>query len=85
VINFVNFSFALFTPPLGDYHGDVDEIEARCRDNENRASVSLHCVAEGEGILHHVEGARFIFDGEVEAEKLADPMMLRDRGEALIK
>jgi hypothetical protein len=43
------------------------------------------CVATGEGIHHHVEGVGFIFDGEVEAKKIVDPMMLRDRGEALIK
>ena len=61
-----------------------DEVEVRCRDSENCTAVSLS-VAAGEGIRHRVEGARFIFDGEVEAEELADPMMLRDHGEPLIK
>jgi hypothetical protein len=39
----------------------------------------------GEGIRHRVEGARLLFDDEVEAEKLANPMMLRDCGETLIQ
>jgi hypothetical protein len=35
VINFVNFSFALFTPPLGDFHEALAESEALIADLES--------------------------------------------------
>jgi hypothetical protein len=63
-----------------------DEVEARRGDSQNSAACGiLFCVTAGEGIRHRVEGPGLVFDGEIVAEELADPMMLRNRGEALIK
>ena len=42
-------------------------------------------VAAGQGVGDRVEAAGAVLDGEVEAEELADPLMLRHGGESLIK
>jgi hypothetical protein len=63
-----------------------DEVKARRGDGQNSAACGvLFCVTAGEGIRHRVEGPGLVFNGEIIAEKLADPMMLRNRGKALIK
>jgi hypothetical protein len=37
VINFVNFSFALFTPPLGDFHSPLSDC---CATHQGEADNS---------------------------------------------
>jgi hypothetical protein len=63
-----------------------DEVEARRGDGQNSAACGvLFCVVAGEGIRHRVECPGLVFNGEIVAEKLAHPMMLWNRGEALIQ
>jgi len=59
----------------------IDEVEARPGDSEECLLLS---VAPGESIGHDIGAARLVLNREVEAEELADPMMLRDGRQALI-
>jgi hypothetical protein len=59
------------------------EVEAQGRQDQD--GPFLQCVAAGEPVGHHVRRPGLVLDGEVEAQKLAHPMMLRDRREALIE
>jgi hypothetical protein len=40
VINFVNFSFALFTPPLGDFHKSTSHGKAPSGESSNKMKGS---------------------------------------------
>jgi hypothetical protein len=60
-----------------------DEVKARGRQDQD--GPFLRCVAAGERVGHHVRRPGLVLNGEVEAQKLAHPMMLRDRREALIQ
>ena len=42
-------------------------------------------VAAGQGVRHGVEAPGAVFDGEVEAEQLADPLVLRNGRQALVQ
>jgi hypothetical protein len=59
------------------------EVEARGRQDQD--DPFLRCVVAGECVSHHVRRPGLVLDGEVKAQKLAHPMMLRDRREALIE
>ena len=58
----------------------IDEVEAGRRGGHERA---LFGVAAQESINHRVGEACLVLHGEVEAEELAHPMVLRNCGEAL--
>jgi hypothetical protein len=63
-----------------------DEVKARRGDGQNSATCGiLFCIAAGEGISHRVEGPGLVFNGKIVAKKLADPMVLQNCGEVLIK
>jgi len=59
-----------------------DEVEAGRRDRQEAAVV---VVAAGESVGHRVQRARPVLDREVKPQELADPMVLRDRGQALVE
>jgi hypothetical protein len=61
VINFVNFSFALFTPPLGDFHTGFKLWYTRTAANKN-----------GVGILID----KSLKDGVVDVKRLGDRIIL---------
>jgi len=67
----------------------IQEGEGRPRDGPGRARAccSVHSlgVTPGQCVGHGVEAARAIFHREVEAEKLAEPLMLGNCGQALVK
>jgi len=65
----------------------VDEAERRPGDGvERRCIVSIGlAVAAREGVGRGVEAPRTILHGEVEAEQLAEPLVLRDRGQPLVE
>ena len=42
-------------------------------------------IAVGQGIRHGVEAPGAVFDGEVKAEQLADPLVLRNGRQALVQ
>jgi len=60
----------------------VDEVESGRRD---RHSLPFVGVAAREGVSDDVCGVGAVLHREVEAQELADPMVLRDRGEALVE
>jgi hypothetical protein len=60
----------------------INEVEAWPRDGHDDALLS---VAVGEGVFHDVGVSDLVLNAEVEAEKLANTVMLRDRGEALVQ
>ena len=59
-----------------------DEVETRGEDGKNDPLVR---VAARQGVRHHVRRARFVLDGEVEAQQLPHPVVLGNRGETLIQ
>jgi hypothetical protein len=60
----------------------VDEVEARSREGKE---LSLHGVALGQRVGNGVRRARLVLDGEVEAQQLANPVVLRNGGQALVQ
>jgi hypothetical protein len=60
-----------------------DEVKAQGQQGQD--GPFLRCVTAGERIGHHVRRPDLVLNGEVKAQKLAHPMMLRDRREALIE
>uniref|UniRef100_A0A0A8ZTW4 Uncharacterized protein n=1 Tax=Arundo donax TaxID=35708 RepID=A0A0A8ZTW4_ARUDO len=60
----------------------LDEVKAGRRNSHH---IPFVIVATGEGVGDYVRGARPVLHREIEAQELADPMVLRDRGEALIE
>jgi len=61
------------------------EVEPRCRDRQECACWGVVGVPAGESVSYRVRCARLVFHREVETQQLADPVMLRDRGEALVE
>jgi hypothetical protein len=60
----------------------LDEVKVRRRDSHH---LPLFIVATGEGIDDDVHGDRPVLHREIEAQELADPVALRDGGEALVE
>jgi hypothetical protein len=60
----------------------VDEVEARSREGKE---LSLPGVAPGQCVGDGVRRARLVLDGEVEAQQLANPVVLRNGGQALVQ
>jgi hypothetical protein len=60
----------------------LNEVKAGRRNSHHLPYV---IVAVGEGDDDDVHGARPVLHREIEAQELADPVVLRDRGEALIE
>jgi hypothetical protein len=60
----------------------LDEVKAR---RQNSHHLPFIIVVMGEGVGDDVRGARPVLHREIEAEELADPVVLRDHGEALIE
>jgi hypothetical protein len=48
VINFVNFSFALFTPPLGDFHSPREQVDLDDVDEEEVLTAAMRTMAIGD-------------------------------------
>jgi hypothetical protein len=60
----------------------LDEVKARRRDSQH---LPFFIVTTGEGISDDVRGARPVLHREIEAQELADLVVLRDGGEALVE
>jgi hypothetical protein len=60
----------------------ADEVEVRRRNSQLGGLLN---VTAREGVSHDVRGLGLVFDAEVEAQQLADPMVLRDRGKSLVE
>jgi hypothetical protein len=60
----------------------VDEVETRCEECKQHPFL---CVASGQCVGHRVCCTRLVFDGEVEAQELAHPLVLRNCGQALVQ
>jgi hypothetical protein len=61
VFIFVNFSFALFTPPLGDFQGALQRLvvtASRCSDSAPDSSVRALKFASANTLLSDFSGAR---------------------------
>ena len=63
----------------------VDEVEAWSRDRAEPAHAVLLSIPAREGISHHISCPGFVLHREVEAEQLANPMMLRYGGKSLVQ
>jgi hypothetical protein len=61
----------------------INEVEARGGKHHHRAAI--WSVSAREGINHGIRMLRLEFHGKVEAQELANPVMLRDSGHPLIK
>jgi hypothetical protein len=60
----------------------VDEVKARSRVGKE---LSIHGVAHGQRVGDDVRRARLVLDGEIEAQQLANPKVLRNGGQALVQ
>jgi hypothetical protein len=60
----------------------VDKVEAQNREGKE---FSLHGVAPRQRVGDGVRRARLVLDGEVEAQQLANPMVLRNGGQAQVQ
>jgi len=63
----------------------ADVVKARCRDGAETAHAVILSIATREGVRHDVGCPGLVLDGEVEAEQLANPMVLGNGGKALIQ
>jgi hypothetical protein len=68
----------------------IEECEGRARADAHgvqlRSGVlGVLCVATRESVGHRVKPSRTVLHGEVEAEELADPLVLRHCGQALVQ
>jgi hypothetical protein len=48
VINFANFSFALFTPPLGDFHKEIWDVLKTAHEGDEVKKITKRETIEGE-------------------------------------
>jgi hypothetical protein len=60
----------------------LDEVKARRRDSHH---LPFFIVAAGEGISDDIRGARPVLHREIEVKELANPVVLRNGGEALVE
>jgi hypothetical protein len=60
----------------------LNEVKARRRDSHH---LPFFVVTAGEGIGDDVRGARPVLHREIEAEELADPVVLRNGDETLVE